>query len=84
MSTGQLDFSKFLQNHCFVMGKKRLHSDSQQIASSRNIQNEKLDKHVMTTMKIDNGVVNDSQKSSLIMEAKVIKNIAAPKFRFQS
>ena len=66
------------------MGKKRLHSDSQQIASSRNIQNEKLDKRVMTTMKIDNGVVNDSQESSLIMEAKVIKNIAAPKFRFQS
>ena len=66
------------------MGKKRPHSDCQQIASSRNIQNEKLDKRVMTTMKINNGVVNDSQESAPIMEAKVIKNIAAVKFRLQS
>lgn len=66
------------------MGKKRPHSDSQQIASPHNVQNEKLDKRVVTTMKINNGVVNDSQESALIMEAKVIKNIAAAKFRLQS
>ena len=56
------------------MGKKRPHSDSQQIGSPHKIQNEKLDKRVVTTMKINNGVVNDSQESALIMEAKVIKN----------
>ena len=65
------------------MGKKRRHSGSHRSASSRNIQNDTLDKPVVTTMKIDNGMVDDFDESALTIEPKVMKNIFAAEDKFQ-
>ena len=66
------------------MGKKRRHSGSHRGASSRNIQNETLDKPVVTTMKIDNGMVDDSEECALTIQPKVMKNLFAAEDKFQS